>query len=410
MLAGPTVAYPAPARTRRSGRPRATSRRASPARTTSPGVPAVSMPCGIAEGDLPAGLQLAAAAGEDELAALRRRARSRGSRMRIERLQLDAGRGLPRARRPHRPPARLGRAARVPLARASTRSSPSVSPVEAAEPLGVPVLPALAVRPDAVLRRLPGQPDAAAGDVPARSCATCSTRCTGRASAASCSSTGTAATTRAAPRARPWRGGARRTRKRSGTTGGTRPRLGRGRGDRLRGEPRLLARELPVDATRGRRAARRAQADGRHRADARARSRRRPANCSATARSAALYQRPDETSSASGRRGWRRCATVIENGWARCLTSRGRVALVTGTAQGIGAAIAAALRGARRHGARRRPRHRRRHRRRDRWTSSSSGSAASTSSSTTPAVSSARSASRSRTSRTTTGTRSSTRT
>ena len=50
-------------RTRRSARPRARSRAASPAPTTSPGTPAVSLPCGIAEGNLPAGLQLAAAVG-----------------------------------------------------------------------------------------------------------------------------------------------------------------------------------------------------------------------------------------------------------------------------------------------------------------------------------------------------------
>ena len=39
VLAGPTVAYPAPRRTRRSGRRRATSRRASPRPTTSRGCP-----------------------------------------------------------------------------------------------------------------------------------------------------------------------------------------------------------------------------------------------------------------------------------------------------------------------------------------------------------------------------------
>ena len=57
--------------------------------------------------------------------------------------------------------------------------------VEAAEPLGVPVLPVPAVRPDALLRRVSGQPDADASTPTSRSCASCSSRCTTRASAAS---------------------------------------------------------------------------------------------------------------------------------------------------------------------------------------------------------------------------------
>ena len=67
MLAGPTVAYPAPAEDPPVGTPEGDVE----ARFTGPcnlaGVPAVSVPCGIAEGALPAGLQLAAATGEDEL-------------------------------------------------------------------------------------------------------------------------------------------------------------------------------------------------------------------------------------------------------------------------------------------------------------------------------------------------------
>ena len=67
ILAGPTVAYPAPHEDPPVGTPEGDVE----ARFTGPynlaGVPAVSVPCGLAEGELPAGLQLAAAAGQDEL-------------------------------------------------------------------------------------------------------------------------------------------------------------------------------------------------------------------------------------------------------------------------------------------------------------------------------------------------------
>jgi 2-dehydropantoate 2-reductase len=66
-LAGPTVAYPAP----REDPPVGTPEGNVEARFTGPynlaGLPAVSVPCGLAEGELPAGLQLAAASGQDEL-------------------------------------------------------------------------------------------------------------------------------------------------------------------------------------------------------------------------------------------------------------------------------------------------------------------------------------------------------
>jgi 2-dehydropantoate 2-reductase len=67
VLAGPTVAYPAPHEDPPVGTPQGDVE----ARFTGPynlaGIPAVSIPCGIAEGELPAGLQLAAPAGQDEL-------------------------------------------------------------------------------------------------------------------------------------------------------------------------------------------------------------------------------------------------------------------------------------------------------------------------------------------------------
>lgn len=67
VLAGPTVAYPAPHEDPPVGTPEGDVE----ARFTGPynlaGLPAVSVPCGFAEGNLPAGLQLAAAAGADAL-------------------------------------------------------------------------------------------------------------------------------------------------------------------------------------------------------------------------------------------------------------------------------------------------------------------------------------------------------
>jgi 2-dehydropantoate 2-reductase len=67
VLAGPTVAYAAPAEDPPVGTPEGDLE----GRFTGPynvaGNPAVSLPCGLVEGDLPAGLQLAAAMGADEL-------------------------------------------------------------------------------------------------------------------------------------------------------------------------------------------------------------------------------------------------------------------------------------------------------------------------------------------------------
>ena len=67
LLAGPTVAYPAPHEDPPVGTPEGNVE----GRFTGPynlaGLPAVSVPCGIAEGDLPAGLQIAGPAGADAL-------------------------------------------------------------------------------------------------------------------------------------------------------------------------------------------------------------------------------------------------------------------------------------------------------------------------------------------------------
>jgi aspartyl-tRNA(Asn)/glutamyl-tRNA(Gln) amidotransferase subunit A len=67
VLAGPTVAYPAPHEDPPVGTPEGDVE----ARFTGPynlaGIPAVSLPCGFTDGKLPVGLQLASASGEDAL-------------------------------------------------------------------------------------------------------------------------------------------------------------------------------------------------------------------------------------------------------------------------------------------------------------------------------------------------------
>jgi aspartyl-tRNA(Asn)/glutamyl-tRNA(Gln) amidotransferase subunit A len=65
VLAGPTVAYVAPPEDPPVGTPEGDLEGRYTAPYNLAGTPAVSVPCGIAEGTLPAGLQLAAAAGND---------------------------------------------------------------------------------------------------------------------------------------------------------------------------------------------------------------------------------------------------------------------------------------------------------------------------------------------------------
>jgi Asp-tRNA(Asn)/Glu-tRNA(Gln) amidotransferase A subunit family amidase/ketopantoate reductase len=67
VLAGPTVAYVAPAEDPPVGTPEGDLEGRYTAPYNLSGNPAVSLPCGIAEGTLPAGLQLAAAVGADAL-------------------------------------------------------------------------------------------------------------------------------------------------------------------------------------------------------------------------------------------------------------------------------------------------------------------------------------------------------
>jgi 2-dehydropantoate 2-reductase len=67
VLAGPTVAYPAPAEDPSVGTPEGDLEGRYTAPYNLAGVPAISLPCGLAEGTLPAGLQLAAAFDEDAL-------------------------------------------------------------------------------------------------------------------------------------------------------------------------------------------------------------------------------------------------------------------------------------------------------------------------------------------------------
>ena len=202
--------------------------------------------------------------------------------------------------------------------------------------------PAVApVRPDAVLRRVPGQPDA------------CGSRPTGAVLRDLLDSLHGAGLPALRARQRPrrqrpgprpprgWPAAASRTRRCSGTAGGTRRAPGPPSSRSTPSQPRLLAGELPLDAARRRRPAGRAEADGRHRRGCASRSGRRArAARRRLARRGLRAARRDVLG--SGRPASRRSATLLETGW-REPDLAGRVAVVTGTAHGIGAAIAGAL-------------------------------------------------------------------
>ena len=66
-----------------------------------------------------------------------------------------------------------------------------------------------------------------------------------------------------------------------------------------------------------------------------------------------LYERPDDDVLRVWQAGVEEVRDLLEDGWSMSLTSRGRVAVVTGTAHGIGSRDRARARSARGHGARR---------------------------------------------------------
>ena len=165
VLAGPTVAYPAPPEDPpvRHARGR---RRGAVHRPLQPGRPAGGVACRAAsvEDGLPAGLQLAAAARARTPAAVGGGGLRGGDRMRMHDCNWMQVEEYLRSRRPDRAAARLDRAARLPVAR--RRRDPVRAGLgrggRAARRAGAP---GAAVRPDAVLRRVPGQPEPARGDV-----------------------------------------------------------------------------------------------------------------------------------------------------------------------------------------------------------------------------------------------------
>ena len=167
VLAGPTVAYAAPAEDPPVGTPEGDLE----GRFTGPynlgGQPGDLAALRACRGQ-PAGRPAARGRGrERRLAAVRGKALRGGVVMRVAGCQLDAARGVPARRRPDRAPARLGGAARVTSRSRSTRSSPSASSVEAAEPLGVPVLPSLPYGITPYFAAYPGSPTPDRRDLPA---------------------------------------------------------------------------------------------------------------------------------------------------------------------------------------------------------------------------------------------------
>ena len=224
VLAGPAVAYPAPAEDPPFGAPEGEVE----ARFTGPynlaGLPALSVPCGMVEDYLPVGLQLGSAARAEELLLSVSADVRGGRRMRMHDctwMQIEEYlRGDDRIVLP------LGSTEQHALPVAGRRRDPVRAGVAGGgRAAGRAGAAGAAVRPDAVLRGVSGQPLAAPGDLRRGACATCWTRSTARASGGSCCSTGTAATSRS-PGSRT--SGWRRTRaaRCDSTAGGT----GRARG------------------------------------------------------------------------------------------------------------------------------------------------------------------------------------
>ena len=269
---------------------------------------------------------------------------------------------------------------------------------EAAEPLGVPVLPSLPYGMTPYFGAYPGSPTRRRRDLSARCCATSSARCTAQGFRRFLIVNGHGGNAAGRHGAGGVGGRARRRAGRSGTTGGRRRARAR---SWTRSTPTAShaswMENFPWTRLRGRRAAAGPQADSRT-------SRRCAPSPPAAVREllgdgslGGYYERPDDDVLRVWAAGVEETRELLEHGWA--MPDRGRVALVTGTAHGIGAAIAAALEaeGATVHGVDRDTVRRQRLRRGGRVRRPRSG--ASTCSSTTPAASSARSGGRWRRSR-----------
>ena len=281
------------------------------------GLPAVSVPCGVVEGHLPVGLQLAAARDAEPLLLSVAAAYEERDRMRMHDVNWMQIERVPGAGRSDRPAAGLDRAARLPVA-GHRRDPGRADRARGGGAAGRAGAAGDAVRADAVLRRLPGQPQPAHGHLPGGGAATCSTRCTARASGGSCWSTATAATPPAPALGAGVDGREPGRRRCSGTTGGAARAPGRWcSGSTPRAQPRQLDGEPALDAA-GRRRAARAEAAGRRRSRLRdRRPRRRPRAARRRLLRRRATQRPDEEVLQMWRAGVEEVRELLETGWRR---------------------------------------------------------------------------------------------